>query len=256
MSMGIHSTHQFNSSSSGGSHVKWLLLDQLANEHGSSEGWHARCCYPPTWKLFGPVRLPYVCGSIHTGHRDVCISWSDLQQGSQKAPAREEEKGKTHEAIPFGSIPRNVLLMLHALRFWQVYKWQILKNTPLWYRVIAKSCTNRLPGTIWSLWLSELFPWITSSKNANLSFSNCAHWTNLSKLKTKTKHKQQTKKPPNIETVFAEEDSLALQHFDYQWCKEYCLPMLEVYCSLTSKFPITRFLLGKAIQSQQQSACV
>lgn len=203
MSMGVHSTHQFNSSSSGGSHIKWLLLDQLANEHGSPEGWHARYCYPPTWKLFGQVRLPSMCGSIHTGRRDVRITWAHLQQGSQKAPAREEEKGQTHEAIPFGSIPRNVLLTFHAPRCWQVYKWQILKNTPLWYSVIAKNWTNRLPGTIWSLWLSELFPWITSSKNANLSFSKCARWTNLSKLKTKTKHKQQQTDPQTLKPRFS-----------------------------------------------------
>lgn len=122
----------------------------------------------------------------HIGHREVRIAWADLQQWSQKAPAREEEKGQMHEAVPFGGMPRNILLMFHALRCWQVYKWQILKNTPLWYNVKAKSWTNRLPSTIWLLWLSELSLWFASSKNANLSFSKYVCQTILIAIIIKT----------------------------------------------------------------------
>lgn len=169
MSVGVHSTYQFNSSFSEGSYVEWLL-DQLDNKCGSPEGEWAKYCYTPTRPPCVPPSMagtdPWVSLGLH---------WS------QKVPSREEEKGQAHRAIPFGSLPRNVLLAFHALRCWQVCKWQTLKDSPLWHSAGAKSWTNRLLSTIWSLWLPELVPWTTSSKNANFSFSKWAWQINLSK---------------------------------------------------------------------------
>lgn len=153
--------------------MKWLL-DQLGeHEYGSPEGWQAstathssalHVCLHPSW------------------HRALRVTGADLQQPSHTAPSRQGEKGQAHRALPFGSIPRNVFLTFHALRCWQVCKWQILKDSPLWHSAIAKSWTNRLLSTIWLLWLPQLTPWTTSSKNANFSYSKCVWHTTLNKL--------------------------------------------------------------------------
>lgn len=276
MSVGVHWSYQSNSSFQEGSYVKWLL-DQLGeHEHGSPEGWQTNTATHSS--------APHVC--LHPSwHRALCVTGADLQQGSQTTPSREGErpstqssvchwgwspaaiphstiqtgeKGQAHRALPFGSIPRNVFLTFHALRCWQVCKWQILKDSPLWHSAIAKSWTNRLLSTIWLLWLPQLNPWTTSSKNANFSYSKCVWHTTLNKLILKNTPWNQgfPRMMKGMKVVFAEEEYLALEHFACQWCQKYCIPMMKVDCSLTCKSPITRFLLEKAIQSQKQSAHV